>query len=164
MKGYFHSIKLPWIGVIRMAGTRAGLLRISFGGRADSFVEELPREIEWTQKGEPFGKLISKLERLSRGERVSFNEAIDISRGTDFQRSVWRGIKGIPWGEMLSYSDLAKTVGKPNACRAVANACGANPLPLVIPCHRVIASDGTLGGFSNGLPLKKKLLKLEGLY
>jgi methylated-DNA-[protein]-cysteine S-methyltransferase len=163
MKGYSHSTKLPGIGVVRMAGTHSGLLRISLGGTARSFIEKLPSGYDWIRSMDPFRGLITKLEKLSRGESVSFNEAIDISSGTDFQQRVWRGIKGIPCGKTLSYLDLAKAVGKPNACRAVANACGANPLPLVIPCHRVVSSDGTIGGFSSGLPLKKRLLRLEGL-
>lgn len=84
--------------------------------------------------------------------------------GTDFERTVWKEISKIPWGETISYKELAKRVGRPRAYRAVANACGKNPLPIVIPCHRVIASDGTIGGFSCGVEIKKILLKLEFYY
>ena len=84
--------------------------------------------------------------------------------GTEFQRKVWRAIASIPRGETRSYKWIAKRAGRPKAVRAAANACGANPLAPEIPCHRVIASDGTIGGFSSGLALKKKLLKLEGIY
>ncbi len=83
--------------------------------------------------------------------------------GTPFQRKVWRAIATIPWGKTRSYAWLAKKAGSPKAYRAAAQACGANPLPRIIPCHRVIASDGTLGGFSGGLSLKRKLLLLEGV-
>ena len=83
--------------------------------------------------------------------------------GTPFQRRVWRAISSIPWGETRSYAWLARRAGSPRAYRAAAQACGANPLPPLIPCHRVIASDGTIGGFSGGLTLKRKLLMLEGI-
>lgn len=85
--------------------------------------------------------------------------------GTKFQLAVWREIKKIPKGEVTSYKELAKRIGKPKAIRAVANAVGANPLPIKIPCHRVIHSDGTVGGYSGkgGIKAKKMLLKREGV-
>ena len=84
-------------------------------------------------------------------------------QGTDFQISVWKEIAEIPYGETRSYKDLANAIGKPNSSRAVANACGKNPYPLTIPCHRVIRSDGKMGGYSGegGIETKKKLLKQE---
>lgn len=85
-----------------------------------------------------------------------------LSGGTPLQRMVWLAIAKIPYGETISYTSLAQRVGFPNAVRAVASACGANPLPLVIPCHRILAKDGSLGGFSmGGLPIKEKLLAME---
>lgn len=86
-----------------------------------------------------------------------------IASGTAFQIIVWRELRKIPSGKTISYAELAKRVGRPRAVRAVANACGANPLPIIIPCHRVIASDGTIGGYSGGISKKKKLLKKEGI-
>lgn len=82
--------------------------------------------------------------------------------GTEFQRRVWLEIAKIPWGETKSYLDIAKALNNPKGVRAIAQACGANPLPLLIPCHRVVASDG-LGGFGGGIPMKKRLLKAEGV-
>ena len=82
--------------------------------------------------------------------------------GTPFQRRVWKAIASIPWGEVRSYAWVARKAGKPKAVRAAAAACGANPVPVVVPCHRVVASDGSIGGFSPGIAIKKKLLKLEG--
>ena len=84
-------------------------------------------------------------------------------KGTDFQISVWKEIAKIPYGETRTYKDLAIAIGKPNSSRAVANACGKNPYPLIIPCHRVIRTDGNLGGYSGvgGLKTKKKLLEQE---
>ena len=85
-----------------------------------------------------------------------------ISGGTAFQRSVWKAISSIPRGETRSYAWVARKAGRPRAARAAANACGANPVPIIIPCHRVIASDGSLGGFSSKLAIKRKLLAFEG--
>ena len=81
--------------------------------------------------------------------------------GTEFQKEVWREMKKIPRGEMRTYGEIAEAIGRPNAVRAVGSACGANPVPLFIPCHRVVAQNG-LGGFGAGLPWKKLLLELEG--
>ena len=85
--------------------------------------------------------------------------------GTDFQRRVWKEISKIPFGETRTYKDLAIAIGKPNSSRAVANACAKNPYPVIIPCHRVIRSDGKLGGYSGvgGVKKKKELLKLENV-
>lgn len=86
-----------------------------------------------------------------------------MEKGTPFQRAVWRALQKIPYGEVRTYQWVAKKIGKPKAVRAVGNACGANTLPIIIPCHRVVASDGSLGGFSGGIRWKKKLLKMEGV-
>jgi O-6-methylguanine DNA methyltransferase len=84
-------------------------------------------------------------------------------KGTVFQRAVWTALQKIPRGTLCSYLDVAKMIGKPQSVRAVANAIGANPICVFIPCHRVIKSDGTLGGFSSGISIKKKLLLEEGI-
>ena len=92
------------------------------------------------------------------GEEVSPN-----FQGTPFQMRVWEEIRKIPSGETRSYKDIAEAIGKPSCYRAVANACGSNPIPISVPCHRVIKSDGSLGGFTSagGIKLKKKLLEFE---
>ena len=81
--------------------------------------------------------------------------------GTDFQKSVWNALQTIPYGETISYGELAKKIEKPGAMRAVGNANGKNPIPIIIPCHRVIQADGSIGGFFGGLDIKRKLLELE---
>lgn len=81
--------------------------------------------------------------------------------GTDFRKKVWRELQRIPYGETITYAELARRVGKPEAYRAVANACGANPLPIFIPCHRVVASGGKSGGYTGGLDIKLSLLETE---
>lgn len=88
---------------------------------------------------------------------------LDLAQGTDFQRSVWRQLLGIPLGQVRSYSEVAGNLGNPGATRAVGSACGANPIPVIIPCHRVLAAGRKIGGFSGGLDWKHKLLAREGI-
>ncbi len=96
------------------------------------------------------------------GTRTSFDLLLDFSRGTSFQRKVWRNLYGISYGQLRSYQWVALRVGGRQYARAVGNAVGANPMPILVPCHRVVAQDLSLGGFSGGLPTKRKLLTLEG--
>ena len=86
---------------------------------------------------------------------------IETPQGTAFQKQVWQAISSIPWGQTATYGELAEMINKPRAVRAVGTACGRNPLPLFIPCHRVTAAGGRLGGFSAGLPWKRYLLEIE---
>jgi len=96
------------------------------------------------------------------GTRRSFDLSLDLSRGTSFQRKVWRTLRRVSYGRLRSYQWVAVRVGGRQYARAVGNAVGANPMPIVIPCHRIVAQDTSLGGFSGGLPTKRKLLTLEG--
>lgn len=96
------------------------------------------------------------------GTRKSFDLSLDLSRGTSFQQKVWRTLRRISYGRVRSYQWVAVRVGGTRYARAVGNAVGANPMPIVIPCHRIVAQDSSLGGFSGGLPMKRKLLTLEG--
>jgi methylated-DNA-[protein]-cysteine S-methyltransferase len=105
-------------------------------------------------------KVREQLIEYFAGTRKNFNLQL-APAGTDFQQQVWRGLRTIPYGTAWGYGDLARHIGKPGAARAVGQANGANPIPIVIPCHRVIAANGSIGGFSCGLPLKRRLLALE---
>ncbi len=96
------------------------------------------------------------------GRRRSFDLPVDLSSGTPFQRQVWRTLLRVPYGKLRSYQWVASRVGGRVYARAVGNAVGANPVPILVPCHRIIAQDASLGGFSGGLTTKRKLLKLEG--
>ena len=96
------------------------------------------------------------------GTRRSFDLPLDLARGTSFQRKVWRTLRRVSYGRLRSYRWVAIRVGGRQYARAVGNAVGANPIPIVIPCHRIVAQDASLGGFSGGLPTKRKLLTLEG--
>jgi len=98
-----------------------------------------------------------------QGKARSFDLPLDLQGQPRFRLKVWEVLQRIPYGRVRSYGWVARKVGKPKAARAVGAACGANPVPLLVPCHRVIAGDGSLGGFSGGLGVKKRLLRLEGL-
>lgn len=110
--------------------------------------------------------LINAIEQLSEyfeGDRQAFDLALDMSLGTPFQQQVWRALQDINHGETISYATLARNVDNPKGFRAVANANGKNPFSIIVPCHRVIASDGKLGGYTGGLDKKEYLLALEGV-
>ncbi len=124
-----------------------------------------------TKKGHPYQLLFKKVPAsFSEDSRFWSEELLSCllgkaiyfpQEGSEFQQSVWREIAKIPWGELRTYSQIAEQLGKPQAVRAVANACGQNPLPLFIPCHRVVGKRDW-GGFNGGVDLKIKLLRLEG--
>jgi AraC family transcriptional regulator, regulatory protein of adaptative response / methylated-DNA-[protein]-cysteine methyltransferase len=97
------------------------------------------------------------------GREVTELPPLDLTRGTEFQQQVWRALGKIPLGQTRSYGEIADTIGKPKAVRAVGGACGANPIPLLIPCHRVLAANRKIGGFSGGLDRKQSLLEREGV-
>jgi methylated-DNA-[protein]-cysteine S-methyltransferase len=109
-----------------------------------------------------FADLFALLERYFSGERVSFDVPLD-PRGTEFQLRVWGVLRQIPYGETRSYGDVGRAVDSPRGAHAIGQAVGRNPLGLVVPCHRVIAADGTLGGFGGMEYLKRRLLALEGV-
>lgn len=105
-------------------------------------------------------EVIKELDEYVKHKRKAFTLSFHLL-GTPFQKKVWGTISKIPYGQTRSYKDIAHSIGKPNAVRAVGTACGVNPVPLLIPCHRVVKSDGTLGNYGGGFVLKKKLLILE---
>jgi methylated-DNA-[protein]-cysteine S-methyltransferase len=103
-----------------------------------------------------------QLQQYFDGARTDFDLPLEVV-GTPFQRDVWLALAEIPFGKTVSYSELATMVGRPRACRAVGQANGSNPIPIVLPCHRVVASGGTIGGYGGGLRMKRQLLALEGV-
>jgi methylated-DNA-[protein]-cysteine S-methyltransferase len=115
---------------------------------------------EWQVDNAAFVEVVDQLQSYFAGERKNFELDL-VLEGTDFQKKVWTALQEIPYGETISYKKLAETVGSPKGVRAVGAANGANPIPIIIPCHRVIGHDGSLTGFGGGLPLKKQLLELE---
>ena len=103
---------------------------------------------------------ISQISEYLAGKRREFNIPLRL-RDTEFRMKVWSELLRIPYGETITYKELARRIGSPGACRAVANACGANPFPIIIPCHRVVASGGKTGGYTGGIDIKNALLEIE---
>ena len=103
---------------------------------------------------------MKELKEYSLGKRKKFDVPLDIN-GTTFQKQVWNALLKIPYGKTISYMEVATLIARPKAARAVGTACGKNNIPIIIPCHRVLATNNKLGGFSGGLNIKKQLLKLE---
>jgi O-6-methylguanine DNA methyltransferase len=131
------------------------------GLRAIDF--DLSRPVEGSRYGiHPIAtEAVRQLRAYFAGQLRRFDLPLDM-RGTDFQLRVWRELERIPFGETRSYLEIAEAIGAPRAVRAVGAANGANPIPIVVPCHRVIGASGKLVGYGGGLPLKKRLLQLEG--
>ncbi|MGA9508472.1 MAG: methylated-DNA--[protein]-cysteine S-methyltransferase [Candidatus Sulfotelmatobacter sp.] len=158
------------VGPLFMAASDKGLLALEFDARSpgQQSIRPNPRHLRKENKGfafEPSPRAMSdyicELEEYFAGKRRKFSFPLDL-RGTDFQVACWHALLAIPYGETRTYADIASTIGKPKAFRAVGMANNRNPIAIVVPCHRVIASDGTLCGYGGGLDLKRKLLELEG--
>ena len=149
-----------WMG---LAGSPAGLVAVALPALTREEVATALKgdDSSRSQNEVRFRELARKLSNYLAGKRVVFNDCIDLTMATPFQRNVWTQTQCIPYGKSQSYSWIASHIGKPGASRAVGQALGHNPLPIVVPCHRVVAADGSLGGFSGGLEIKKRLLKLE---
>lgn len=146
-----------------VVGSAAGLERVYLPApQAEDILRDLQACHPQGRRDEAaFGDLIPRLQGCWRGERASFPDPVAMSGATAFRRAVWEAARAIPWGETRTYGWLAAQVGRPGAARAVGQALGANPCPIVVPCHRVVGRAGP-GGFSGGLALKERLLALEG--
>jgi len=152
---YFTEIESP-VGRLLLEANDSGLSAIQFvAGRRTSS----PR-LEATQNDAPFRETIRQLQAYFRGEPKEFELPLALV-GTPFQLRVWQRLREIPYGETISYGQLAREIGRPEASRAVGLANGSNPIPIIIPCHRVIGSNGKLTGYGGGLPIKEKLLAFE---
>jgi methylated-DNA-[protein]-cysteine S-methyltransferase len=141
------------IGELLLVGERGRLRALHYPGRHRI-------ESDWVETAEPFAAAIEQLDEYFAGERREFDLDLD-PRGTDFERAVWAQLREIPSGATTSYGEVARAIGRPDRARAVGAANGRNPLPIVIPCHRVIGADGSLVGYGGGLELKRRLLELE---
>lgn len=141
------------VGVIRLTGDGSAISSIALNVNDECMESESCEIFDTAQK---------QLSEYFNGSRQTFDFPIKVLSGTDFQKSVWELLRKIPYGCVISYGEIAKMLGNPRACRAVGNAVGANPLPIVIPCHRVVAANG-IGGFSGGLHIKKILMDIEGI-
>jgi len=152
------------IGRLRVAATERGVVRIAFpSGVGSSFGGWLSLALpdaEFVESSSLLDEACRELGEYFDGKRREFKVALDL-RGTEFQQEVWRELSRIPYGEVCTYADVARRIGREKAFRAVGAANGANPVPLIVPCHRVIASGGKLGGYGGGLDTKQRLLALE---
>jgi len=151
------------MGQMGILGSAKGLLRTTLPQRSAQEVRQLLGDgiNHATWSPHLFKDLIERLRIYLGGHKVTFPDELDLSQATTFQRKVWEITKLIPYGETRSYTWVAEQIGKPGAVRAVGQALARNPLPIIIPCHRVVASDGKLGGYSGGLEMKRRLLYLE---
>ena len=150
---------LAWAELEAGDGLRLRVIAGDSGLRAIEFEPE-PIEGERNDSHPLLGETVRQLREYFDGTRREFALPLEL-QGTDFQRRVWEMLLTIPYGETRSYRELAQAIGAPKAVRAVGAANGANPLPIVVPCHRVIGANGKLTGYGGGLPLKKRLLELE---
>ena len=167
MKKFHRTFETDW-GWCAVAGTYKGvyafLLPVSSPEKAESnLLSLIGGESRRVRKG--FDDVVDYVRRYFRGEKVVFNFPLDMSLGTPFMRRVWKAARLIPYGETRTYAWVARMAGSPRAFRAVGMALARNPLPLFVPCHRVIGSDGSLRGFTapGGVKLKMKLLEHEGI-
>ena len=151
-----HTTMESPIGPLLLAGDDGGLCFLSFAGKKGAVK---PRS-EWKENPAPFAGVIRQLRAYFSGELTEFDVRLNL-RGTPFQLRVWESLQEIPYGETISYGQLAKRIRQPSAVRAVGLANGSNPIPIIVPCHRVIGSDGSLTGYGGGLSVKEKLLALE---
>jgi O-6-methylguanine DNA methyltransferase len=166
---YTAKIDSP-LGPLFLAASARGLVALEFDDRlpGQQSIRPNPRDLREERRGFQFEDsprhmqtYVSELDEYFAAKRREFTFPLDL-RGTDFQQACWRALLAIPYGETRTYADIARAVGKPNAFRAVGMANNRNPIAIVVPCHRVIASDGTLCGYGGGLDVKRKLLELEG--
>jgi methylated-DNA-[protein]-cysteine S-methyltransferase len=145
------------IGRLLLAGDADALRRVHF----QSGPHPMRAAPEWREDATPFVRVLAQLEEYFSGTRRVFRLPL-APEGTAFQRAVWEALRAIPYGETVSYAELARRLGNAASARAVGLANGANPLPIIVPCHRVIGADGSLTGFGGGLDIKRALLSLEG--
>ncbi|CAN5613599.1 hypothetical protein BH23CHL2_BH23CHL2_17920 [soil metagenome] len=152
-------------GSLGFASSSAGLLTLLF----PNAIEDRDRVISRLAPGsriesgdEQNATALNQVREYLAGQRQSFDLPLD-QRGTAFQIAVWNAVYAVPWGQTATYGEIAERIDRPDAVRAVGAANGANPIPIIVPCHRVIGSDGSLTGFGGGLELKRKLLTLEGV-
>ena len=149
------------VGPYLLAGSQWGVVGIKTGDRSQRYIERWKKEgISLKFDPDANGELKQQLDAYFTGELRRFTVPLDM-RGTPFQRMVWDVLNRIPWGETMSYGQVASELGRPKAARAVGRAVGTNPVAIVVPCHRVLGSDHSLTGYGGGLKIKTALLQLE---
>jgi methylated-DNA-[protein]-cysteine S-methyltransferase len=162
----YHTVFLTDAGWIGLLGSTSGIRRVTLPRPSREEVAGLitATSAESRENDNLFTNLVGRFRAYFSGEKVVFLDKLDLSAATAFQRDVWKATRQIPYGKTRSYGWLARRIGRPKAARAVGQALGNNPFPVIVPCPRVLAGDGGLGGFSGGIEVKKYLLRLEGMY
>ncbi|MDI6736773.1 MAG: methylated-DNA--[protein]-cysteine S-methyltransferase [bacterium] len=151
-----------WMGIAaNKSGLKATVLPQIDGEKALSLIKEKLHQNNLVRDEEYFKKIKTSLIDYFEGKRVVFDYPLDLRFATEFEKNVWKATQTIPYGEVKTYQFIAKAIGNPKALRAVGQALKKNPLPIIIPCHRVIQSNGKSGGFSGGVKFKEKLLRIE---
>ncbi len=153
------------IGPVLVAVGADGLTAVGFGPRSvEGLLAKAARRLPGRRfaKGQAARTAAHALREYFEERSTLFDLPLDLSVGTPFQQAVWRATAEVPWGQPATYGEIAISIGNPGASRAVGNALGRNPIPIIVPCHRVLAAGARLGGFSGGLWFKRKLLALEG--
>ena len=150
-------------GVVLIAGGESGITDLSLTGDRPAFTDGLRRKCGCRPREDNdfFKEAFALLDTYFSGAPVEFTLPVDLV-GTAFEMKVWQAIRDIPWGQTRTYGEVAAAIGSPGAARAVGGACGKNPVPLIVPCHRVVGSNGSPGGYTGGLEIKKTLLRIEG--
>ncbi len=164
-KVYYSGFYSPF-GPVFVASTPKGVCLVSFSKISETkFLSLLRKRIQKDiiRNDKVLANVRKGLLDYFNGCPVRFKVPLDLSIGTQFQRKVWRKVREIPYGELRSYKWVARSIGRAHASRAVGNAVGRNPVAPIVPCHRVICSDGSLGGYTSGITIKKRLLNLEGI-
>lgn len=154
------------LGIVLVAQSEKGVCAILFGDNATLLRDDLQQRFPGTELIEGnsnFQKMVKQIIRAIEQPKLKLDLPLDI-RGTEFQQKVWDALQKIPAGETRSYTEIATAIGSPKAVRAVAGACAANALAVIIPCHRVLRSDGNLSGYRWGIERKKQLLQQEALF
>lgn len=161
-KIYYSSFHSPFLKGVFVASTSKGVCMVNFLISEREFLKELGNvfQCEIEKDDRKNEKVLAQLGRYLEGKLRTFDCPLDL-RGTPFQMKVWMELAKIPYGETRSYQEVAKAIGHPKAFRAVGNANGSNRVPIILPCHRVIESNGGLGGFGQGIKVKKQLLAFE---
>lgn len=157
----WDTIESP-LGRLYIASSAQGLCRLDFGVAPATFLSKLDPLARTQHNPAALAAIAEQLRAYFAGERSRFELTLDLERLTPFQKSVLQSARSIPAGVVWTYGQVARAIGRPKASRAVGQALGRNPVPIIIPCHRVVAGDGSLGGYSGGLDRKKLLLRLEG--
>lgn len=162
---YYDTARFSGFGSILTAATEKGICFLSFRSDAESeYVDQWSSaDFSVTRSKQAMTDAMRQLQEYFKGSRTQFDLPLDLSFASEFTRKVLSETRKVGYGKVNTYLDIARRMKKPTAARAVGNALGRNPIPIIIPCHRIIASGGALGGFTGGLTVKRKLLAVEGI-